>query len=81
MAIGEDATFLIARVDNDKLTERLVGFVLPTDDTSLPQKKTFLASSFVATENYFKASTIAKHAFLYMPPPLKSSAPSFILGC
>ena len=81
VAIGEDATRLIARVDYDKLTDRLVGFVLPIDNKGLPQNNIFLASSFAAIENYFKTSTIAKHAFLYMAQPLKSSAPAFILGC
>ena len=44
IAIGEDARRLIARVDYDKVTDRLVGFVLPVDDKGLPQNNTYWAT-------------------------------------
>ena len=51
VSIGEDATRVIARVDYDNLTNRLMGFVLPCDTNGLPIADFFLATSF---ENHFK---------------------------
>ena len=68
-------------VDYDKKTDCLVGFVLPVEDNGLPLQSSYLATSFLAIETYFKTATIAKHAFLYMAQPLKPSTPAFILAC
>ena len=81
ISIGEDATRVIARVDYDLETDKLVGFVLPLQEDSLPITNSFPASSLKAIEDYFHTATVAKYAFLYMAQPLLSSAPAFILAC
>ena len=45
IAIGEDATKVVRRVQYDPETNRMVGFVLPCDDTGLPLTYSFLANS------------------------------------
>ena len=81
ISIGEDATRLVGRVDYDPETDRLVGFVLPLDQDSLPIIDSFVAVSFEAMENYFMTERIAKYAFVYMAQPLTSSIPPFCLCC
>lgn len=48
IAIAEDATRVIARVEYDGETDRIVGFVLPCDSNGLPISNSFIATSFSA---------------------------------
>ena len=81
VTIREDATRLISRLDYDSQTDRLVGFVLPLDESGLPVTDKVLAVSFKAIENCFSTATIAKYAFLCVAQPVVVAAPSFILAC
>ena len=58
IVIGEDATRLVARVDYDPETNRLVGFVLPEGKDSLPSTEAHVAISFQFIEDSFKSSKI-----------------------
>ena len=51
IAISEDATRIISRVDYDVETDRCVGFVLPVNACGLPIVYSFLVASFVAIED------------------------------
>ena len=53
ITIGEDATRLIARVDYDSETNRLVGFVLPLNRDGLPLLDAHLAKTFTSIEESF----------------------------
>ena len=55
VAISEDATCIIARVEYDHETNRMVGFVLPCDDAGLPLTDSFLATSFETIEECFRS--------------------------
>ena len=79
VAIGEDATRLISRVEYDNETNRLVGFVLSCDGRGLPLNDSIIAVSFEAIEQAFEVADVAKYAFVYMAQPLKEGVPSFCL--
>ena len=81
IAIGEDATRLVARVDYDAETNRLVGFVLPVGKDGFPIIHTYIAISFKCFEESFKNSQISKYAFVYMAQPLSFGVPTFPLAC
>ena len=81
ITIGEDATRLVSRLENDKETGRLVGFVLPSDDKGLPLTDSFMAVSFQAIENSFKVGEVANYAFVYMAQSLCPDVPAFCLAC
>ena len=53
IAISEDATRIICRIDYDVETDRCVGFVLPIGACGLPLVDSFLAVSFTAIENSY----------------------------
>ena len=81
VAVGEDATRVISRVQYDYDTNRMVGFVLPCDDNGLPLKDAFLAISFQQMEQCFLENDVAKYAFVYMAQPLANDVPAFCLAC
>ena len=81
ITIGEDATRLIARVDYDSETDRLVGFVLPCNKNGLPITDSFIATSFEVIDNYFSTAQVAKYAFVYMAQGLCEGVPTFCLAC
>ena len=81
VAIAEDATRVVARVDYDNNTDRCVGFVLPLDGNGLPLVDSFQATSFNAMQMMFSTASIAKYAYVYMAQPLGSQVPPFCLAC
>ena len=81
VAIAEDATRIINKVEYDPGTNRCVGFVLPSNKYGLPDIDSYLAVSFKVIENLFKTTDIAKYAYLYVVQPLKIDSPSFCLAC
>ena len=78
VSIGEDATWLVRRIDYDPNTNRLVGFVLPCDERGLPICDSFLAVSFECMEEYFQNNQPATYAF--MAQPLQTNVPAFSLA-
>ena len=64
VAISEDATRIISRIDYDVETDKCVGFVLPVDASGLPISNSYLAVSFTAIEEMFNTATFAKFAYV-----------------
>lgn len=81
VAIGEDATRVISRVEYDNETDKLVGFVLPCDKDGLPLGDSFIAVTFASIEESFKKAEVAKYAFVYMAQALCENVPAFCLAC
>ena len=81
VTIGEDATRVIARVEYDSESNRLVGFVLPGDEEGLPISSSFIATSFESIKKSFQTGDVAKYAFVYMAQPLSDGVPAFCLAC
>ena len=81
VAIAEDATRVIARVDYDSEAVRVVGFVLPCDNNGLPLCDSFIATSFSAIESMFKENEVAKFAYVYMAQAISKQVPAFCLAC
>lgn len=81
VTIGEDATCLITRVDYDSETDRPVGFLLPCNENALTLTDTFIAVSFEAIQELFKAADVAKYAFVYIALSLSEGVPAFCLAC
>lgn len=69
-------------MEYDQETNRMVGFVLPSDDNGLlPMADSFLATSFEVIENCFKNNEISKFAYLYMVHCVPPAVPGFCLAC
>jgi hypothetical protein len=81
VAIAEDATRIVQRVEYDAETNHCIGFVLPIDGHGLPQTDTFVADTFEDIEQMFTNHPIAKYSYLYTATPLKEHVPSFTLAC
>ena len=81
VAVAEDATRIVQKVEYDPAMDRCVGFVLPVDDKGLPVVNTFTATTFQEIEEMFKNRPISKYAYLYTATPLKEDVPSFALAC
>ena len=64
VSIGEDATRVIARVEYDCESNKLIGFVLPCDENGLPIREAFTATTFESIEDAFRTGAIAKYALL-----------------
>ena len=64
VAISEDATRIIARVEYNKETDRMVGFVLPCNEDGLPLIDSYLATSFEAIEHCFSSYQVSKFAYI-----------------
>lgn len=78
--MAEDATKVIGRVDYDGETDKCVGFVLPSDENSLPMVDSFQAVSFTAVEKMFCENAVSKYAYVYMNRPLCSNVPPMCLA-
>lgn len=81
VALGEDATRVIKKVQYDPNTNKLVGFVLPCEESGLPLCDSFMATTFESMENHFCDESIANYAFAYMAQPLAENVPAFCLSC
>ena len=81
VAISEDATRIISRVEYDQETNRMVGFVLPSNDNVLPMADSFLVTSFEVIENCFRNNEISKFTYLYTVQCVSPAVPGFCLAC
>ena len=81
VAVSEDATQVISRVEYDNETNRLVGFLLPCDSNGLPVADSFLALSLESIEECFKSQEISKFAYVFMARCISQHIPAFCLGC
>ena len=57
---------VIARMEYEQETDRLVGFVLTLGNEDLPISDSFIAVSFKAIQDAFLTASYAKYAFVYM---------------
>ena len=57
--MSEDATRITARVEYDKETDRMVGFILPFNEDGLPLPDSYLATSFEAIEYCFNSCQVS----------------------
>jgi len=78
VSISEDATRIVSRVEYDRESNRMVGFILPCDDAGLPLADSFLATTFEAIEECFKTQQMSKLAYVYVAQCI---LPPFCLGC
>ena len=81
VALGEDATCVIKKIQYDPNTNKLVGFVLPCDESGLPLCDSFMATTFESMENYFCNESVVNYTFVYMVQPLAENVPAFCLSC
>ena len=80
ITIGEDATRLVSRVEYDKEKDRLVGFVLPSDDKGIPLTDSIMAVSF--HRKLLQSWEDCKLCFcVYMAQSLCPDVPAFCLAC
>lgn len=77
VSIGEDASMLISRIEYDKDTDRLVGFVLPSNESGTINSNRFMAVSFQTIEEAFQTGRKSKYTFVYTVQPLVEGIPSF----
>ena len=66
MAISEDATRVISRVEYDSETNRLVGFVLLCNSYGLPLADSLLAVSLEVIEECFKSQAFSKFGYVFL---------------
>ena len=77
ISMSEVATRIISRIEYDSNRNKIVGFVLPPDNNSLPRKDSFIATSFEVIEKRFTSSAKASNAYLYMAQPMTNDVPPF----
>ena len=77
--LSEDATRLTGRVQYDKETNQLIGFVLPFDSNGMPIANTCSATSVNKMEESFNNGTIAKLIYVVIAQSLVERGPPFSL--
>ena len=78
VSIGEDATRVIKKVQYDVESDKLIGFVLPCDDSGLPQNDSFIATDFECMKEFFSVVSVANNAFVYIVQPLVDKLQHFV---
>ena len=81
IAVSEDATRVISRVEYDNETNRLVGFLFPCDSNGLPVAHYFLALSLESVEECFKTQEISKFAYVFMAQCITQRIHAICVGC
>jgi len=81
VSISEDATRIISRVEYDRESNRMVGFILSCDDTGMALVDSFLATTFETIEECFKTQQMSKLAYVYVAQCVLPGIPPFCLGC
>ena len=66
VAVAEDATRIVQKVEYDPHTNRCIGFVLPSNKDGLPMVNAYLATSFDAIEQMFCSSKVSRYAYVYV---------------
>ena len=77
----EDATRIIARIDYDSESDRLVGFVLACSNQGLPLVDSFLATTFESIQRMFETNQRSKYTYVYMAQFLHKNVPPYVLAC
>ena len=68
-------------MDYDKETDKLVGFVLPSNHEGMPLSNSFIAVSFDFVKETFSTVEIGKYVLVYMVQPLQENVPAYCLMC
>lgn len=81
VSVSEDATSINNRVQYDKKTNQLVGFVLPLNENGMPMSHTYLARSVSEIEEHFlkHSDNISKLVNVVMAQPLVNGYPAFCI--
>ncbi|KAJ8686101.1 hypothetical protein QAD02_021895 [Eretmocerus hayati] len=77
--ISEDETVLVPKVMYDSRINELVGYVLPTDENSMPIPHQFKATSMRKMQDIFRDNKRSTHLHVYMAQPIQEDTPSFWL--
>lgn len=78
--VSEDATRITGKVQYDRVTNLLVGLVLPLNSDEVPRQCAFPATSAKVIQDYYKHETAAGNAYCIMAQPLVNNAPAFCLS-
>lgn len=70
VAISEDATRIITKVEYDSHSNQLIGFVAPYDDNGLPKKLMFPARSAREIVHFFNNQNKACNCIVIMAQPI-----------
>ena len=77
ISISEDATRVVSRVEHDGSSDRIVGFVLPLSNDSLPQQNTLLPAHLKALMDVSKKVT---SIYIYVAQAMSLNVQPFCLA-
>ncbi|CAG9767012.1 unnamed protein product [Ceutorhynchus assimilis] len=77
--ISEDQTAILKKIQYDPKSNKLVGVLLPKDNTGFPVTNKFIVSSIQDIRNAFEKEIITNNAYVFMAQPLKDKVPAFCL--
>lgn len=77
ICLSEDATGISGRIQYDKQSDQLIGFVLPMDQNSMPISSSFKATSAKEIESSFENGKVSTLLYTFMAQTLKKGSPSF----
>jgi hypothetical protein len=77
VAISEDATRVVTKIEFDSRFNQLVGFVAPYDDNGLPQTLIFPAKSAKQIYHHFTNYRKACNCIIIMAQPIVPGKPIF----
>ena len=80
VAISENATQVLSRVEYNNTTNRLVGFGLPCKSEGLLLADSFLATSLDVIESCFMSKEVSKYVYVYMAQCIATQCLSILLG-
>lgn len=78
--LSEDATQVTGRLQYDRKTNQIVGFVLPIDENGLPICDSFPALSGKKIASYFEKGVVSKTVYVLMARPLAPNCPPLCLA-
>lgn len=77
--LSEDGTGINSKIEYDKLSDQIVGLVLPTNKTTgMPETLSFLANSFEDIEAHCKKK-MSTLLYAVLAQPLQPGIPPFVL--
>lgn len=77
--ISKNATRITSKIENDFISNTVVGFIMPFHD-GLAKVYTFLSNSACAIGIYFQKNVKADYTYVIMVKPLKDGAPLFCVS-
>lgn len=80
VAIGEEATRVISRVEYDNETDKLLGFILPCNTQGLSLGDYFIAVTFASMEESFRTAEVAKYRICINGTASMPKGSRFLLG-